>query len=456
MKNFLSQLAKLTDTNLIPQNLKRFLSSINFQEIVDETHVPKQTSKENYARNILMLEPIEVVVLNWPEGVESAIHHHEGFWGYVYVLEGSCENVTYRYQDKKLLEDEKALGMPGALIYEEDGVIHKLRNPSKNKRAVTVHIYFPPLQNFDGMKIFETEKKWIGELNENAKTSSWEEPTSSFHHIQKNAFEFIPYSKKVRSSHHIATVIPKPSQKEIGQMLEDYYNEQAAEYDYFDTAHHSRKAYNEKINVLIALDFEAQQVDKILALACGTGRRAVEIRHKTGINYQIIGVDLSCNMLDIAEERGLTVLCSDWLNADLEQANFDAATFLYSFGHISTHQLRKQSLLKIADHLRKGGALYLDVFNLDDKNEWGPKSLKYFDDHNLANFGYDEGDVFYKKAGGNAYAFLHYFKHHEIKTLLEDCGFKVAWIKYIGYVNKPGEIFHKKDEGALFIKAIKE
>ena len=56
---------------------------------------------DNYARNILLLDPFEVVVLHWPPGVESAIHHHEGFWGYVLCVEGEVENVEYTYDAER-------------------------------------------------------------------------------------------------------------------------------------------------------------------------------------------------------------------------------------------------------------------------------------------------------------------------------------------------------------------
>ena len=63
----------------------------------------------NYARNILLMDPFEVVVLHWPPGVESAIHHHEGFWGYVLCVEGEVENVEYTYDaDAKELRQKAA------------------------------------------------------------------------------------------------------------------------------------------------------------------------------------------------------------------------------------------------------------------------------------------------------------------------------------------------------------
>ena len=58
-------------------------SQLDYQELL-----PKQESVSDYARHILMHRPLEIVLLYWPPGVESAIHFHEGFWGYVAVLDG--------------------------------------------------------------------------------------------------------------------------------------------------------------------------------------------------------------------------------------------------------------------------------------------------------------------------------------------------------------------------------
>ena len=60
---------------------------------------------DNYARNILLLDPFEVVVLHWPPGVESAIHHHEGFWGYVLCIEGVRPAAARGAQMQDLLQN---------------------------------------------------------------------------------------------------------------------------------------------------------------------------------------------------------------------------------------------------------------------------------------------------------------------------------------------------------------
>ena len=63
--------------------------------------------------------------------------------------------------------------------------------------------------------------------------------------------------------------------------------------------------------------------------------------------------------------------------------------------------------------------------------------------------------MIYKKKGFSELDFLHYFEFNEIVALLSDTGFKIEWIKYIGYSKNPGQIVDSEREGNFLIKAIK-
>lgn len=415
---------------------------------------PAIEDQKNYARNILMMDPMEVVILAWPPGVASAVHHHVGFWGVVAVLEGELDNISYRLEGDVLRESISERGLPGGLIREEDGVIHMLKNPS-DKVAITAHFYCPALQDFDGMKIFDLEKGRIGVLNAKAQTASWEEPEEHFASIKEDGFSYIPLAEREDApSHKVHPVIPKPEPEVIESLIADYYAEQAHNYDHFDTTHSSRSKYTKAVNELIAQDLaEKDKVTSVLSIACGTGRRAERIRKIASKNYELYGVDLSAEMCDIATSRGLTTYCNKWLDADLGDRSFDAITFLYAFGHVSSREDRVEGLKKIHDHLTPGGTVYLDVFNVADKNEWGPQAVKLYEKLNLKEMGYERGDVFYRKTGGQATAFLHYFSENEITSLLEEAGMEVRDIHHVGYTVKPGDILENRDEGALFVIA---
>lgn len=419
-------------------------------------HLPEITDPANYIRNILCLEPLECALLRWPPGAESAVHYHKGFWGYVWVLDGTCENIEFKLKDDQMVVSGQLLARAGGVIDEPDGTIHKIRNPSDSEELVTVHFYYPALETLDGLAVYDLKGGRIGILNGDADTASFREPEEHFREIEENAFEYTPTSERKNiPSHTMCPVVPKPESEEIQEMIGDYYAEQAHSYDFFDLAHRSRKAYIKRINQIIA-DYlkPTEPLKYVLELACGTGRRAVKIRELAERDYEITGVDLSEEMCSHARNRGLNTHIGNWLELKIPDRLFDAATILYAFGHIPHHAERLESLRKIHRQLRIGAHLFLDVFNLDDQNEWGPKAKSAFKKLHMDEFGFELGDVFYKKTGGDAVAFLHYFTENELRDLLVQSGFFVERIYHIGYVQQSGEVLNgDEDRGALFAVA---
>lgn len=161
-------------------------------------------------------------------------------------------------------------------------------------------------------------------------------------------------------------------------------------------------------------------------------------------------------MCKIANERGIRTYHQDWANNEEHTGEyFDVITFLYAFGHLGNENERVKTLEKIHRYLNKGGYLYFDLFSIHNANEWGPLALKAFKEKELEEFGYEQGDVFYKKMDCEKIAFLHYFDLSEIKTLLGKTGFEVEEVKMVGYAKNPGEIVSSDKEGSYFIKARK-
>ena len=457
MQEVLQTIQSLGKDSLDFETLGGVIYGLDFSQVDYEDYLPKDRSKTDYCRKVLNESPLECVLLYWPPGTESAIHFHEGFWGFVAVLEGEAYNVEYTHREGKLSEGLTVVVKKGGIIREPDHIIHKIKNASDTKPLVTLHFYYPPITSFQGMKIYDLEQQRIGTLGSQAKSASWQQPSDCFEDIEENAFEFIPFDKaRNYPSHRIVPLIPKPSCDEISGMLAGYYNEQALYYDNFDTAHVSRKRYTERVNELIARDILEQygSVDRKLAIACGTGRRVLAIQEQLKDEYEVVGVDISADMCEIAKARGIETINEDWLQAQLpDEEPFCVATFLYAFGHITTTAKRKQVLEKILKHLKPGGTFYFDVFNLEDKTEWGPKAFMIHQKLQLHRSGYEMGDVFYKKLEGNEIAFLHYFHETEVVSLLKEVGFDPVEVTHIGYVHQSGEILEERDKGALFIKA---
>ena len=441
------------------QSLKSFIQSLDIDDIEYEEHVLMPEKKGDYGRNIFTFEPFECVLINWPPLAESAVHHHQGLFGYVWVLEGELDNVFYKEEDGNLIEFSIDKFVKNGLIPEADGVIHKLANSSTSKRAITLHFYYPALKSFEGMRIFNLASGDEGILSEKATTASWsEEDDVHFEKINRNAVNYISYEELNRKkSHVISNVIPKPEAERINEMNGEYFCEQAEKYDFSDFNHPDRKTYTSVVDELIAEDLKkCATTSKHLDVATGTGRRALNIKSKSGLDYEIVGVDISEEMCKIAESRGIRTYHQDWANDDTHTGEvFDSATFLYAFGHIPTEKLRIKTLKKINSYLSKGGVLYIDLFSISNKNEWGPLAIEAFNRKNLQEYGYKKGDVFYKKIGLDHIAFLHYFSLEEIKELFKVTGFEVVWIKNIGYSKNPGKIVESGDEGNYFIKAKK-
>jgi SAM-dependent methyltransferase len=103
----------------------------------------------------------------------------------------------------------------------------------------------------------------------------------------------------------------------------------------------------------------------VLDLACGTGRHIIPLS-KEGDN--IVGVDVSTNLLRIAKNRGDRIKL---IKADMQFLPFKAETFSAaismdtSFGYLSSEEDDEQSLRALHEALREDGMLILDVFNCE-------------------------------------------------------------------------------------------
>ena len=444
--------------NISFETLRLFVESIDINSVDYENHIINPETKGDYGRNIIELNPFECVLINWPVGVESGVHHHQGLFGYVIVLEGELDNISYEEKNNKLIEYKSEKYIKNGIMPEADGVIHKLANRNKKNRAITLHFYYPAIKSFEGMRIFNLESKSTGVLSAYAKTAKWDNSIKNqFKEIVENAFDYISIEDfNSDKSHLIQNVFPKPNTEMINSMNSNYFSEQAKKYDFSDFNQPSRKAYILTVDELISKDIAENKTKKHLDIAIGTGKRSIRVKKLSGLDYEIVGVEISEEMCKIANSRGLRTYHQDWANDDSHIGEmFDSATFLYAFGHIANRENRLKSLKKINSYLNKNCPLYLDLFSLNNKNEWGPHATMAFEENNLGKHGYEKGDVFYKKRGFSELAFLHYFELNEIKTLLAKTGFKIEWVKNIGYSRNPGKIVDSEKEGNFLIKAIK-
>lgn len=254
---------------------------------------------------------------------------------------------------------------------------------------------------------------------------------------------------KVEETHELKFIKPRPSTSELFELVKNHFDIEAENYDAFDNKNEKRLKYTESINKIIATKMYGTK--KVLSIACGTGRRDLEIRKKSGVDYEIFGVEISSAMANIANSNGLQCECSNWLDSSIND-HFDRIFFLYAFGAMPSSFLRLKALEKIRASLKKGQSLFLDVLNIDDYSEWGIKIKEAYKNKELEKYGYEVGDILYSKIGDERLAYWHYFSRPEIETLLKRSGFADIKITYIGYGSKFGE-FVSSTEGAMFVEA---
>ena len=66
------------------------------------------------------------------------------------------------------------------------------------------------------MVLFDAERGWRGELNEQATTASFHQDEKGFRSLEKDAFSFVPMNAIPGNETHVLyPVIPKPSNGEI-------------------------------------------------------------------------------------------------------------------------------------------------------------------------------------------------------------------------------------------------
>ena len=101
----------------------------------------------------------------------------------------------------------------------------------------------------------------------------------------------------------------------------------------------------------------------ILDLACGTGRHIIPLSKE---GYDVVGLDISRNLLKIAKTRLSSI---QLVRADMRHLPFKSAAFVAavsmdtSFGYLPTEEEDMQSLMELRQTLKQNGTFIVDVFN---------------------------------------------------------------------------------------------
>lgn len=256
-------------------------------------------------------------------------------------------------------------------------------------------------------------------------------------------------------THEIVVMKPKPSPDEIIRLTTEYFNARGRSYDHFDSVTPKRDLFTERVDTVVGHSFgEHHSIQKVVSIACGTGRRELDISRIANRSIEFYGVEASPEMAQLARNRGLHVLTGSWPDVELPAGQFDAAIVLSALGHVPSEEFRVRFLAKIREALVPDAHLFFDVLNLKDQTEWGPRIEWIHAAESLQLNGFDAGDVMYRKIGEPEICFYHYFTVEEISSLLTKSGFKLVRVLHIGYGRKSGEVLSSED-GALLIEARK-
>jgi len=117
-----------------------------------------------YTRNLVDVgnEKFELMLIGWGEDQQSSIHDHAGSHCFMKVVDGSVEESLYEWpqdndsnnmqfnndsdNDKNMkLKQPKKIHSDGTLYINDSIGLHRIANPSLTKKAVTLHIYSPPI-----------------------------------------------------------------------------------------------------------------------------------------------------------------------------------------------------------------------------------------------------------------------------------------------------------------------
>ena len=145
----LSELIKLLDADCAavePAKMRDILERLVIS--AEEMRVYALFSDNRYARNLVhKTAQFEIMIMCWHAGQRSSIHDHAGSLGGLKILHGALTESLFEKAPngmiKSLTSSDYAVG---AARVEETSLIHQISNlQSENSRAISVHVYVPPL-----------------------------------------------------------------------------------------------------------------------------------------------------------------------------------------------------------------------------------------------------------------------------------------------------------------------
>lgn len=164
----------------------------------------------------------------------------------------------------------------------------------------------------------------------------------------------------------------------------------------------------------------------VLDIGCGAGRVTLALQK---MNYNVMGIDYSIKMIEIAKKKKINVIVDDVTNLSFGDNIFDSCIFSFNgLMLIETYEGRKKALSEISRVLKKHGILVFTTPFLDDKIKtkyWSEKIRSFGISVDEMNFEQKLclSDEVLDEEGLDFY--IHIPLLEEVHTLLKDVGFVI-------------------------------
>jgi len=137
--------------------------------------------------------------------------------------------------------------------------------------------------------------------------------------------------------------------------------------EYFDLLNQKYAPYEEEVRFIKdAFEKYQKKVYRILDLACGTGIHAIDLARK---GYEVVGVDLSTEMLGIARRKAATAgVEAEFIEGDMMDLHFDAEFDAvigvnYPVATCTAHSDISKLIVGVRNALKQGGVFIADFLS---------------------------------------------------------------------------------------------
>jgi cysteine dioxygenase len=135
-----------TDSSVSPARMQDMLERLVVTTAEVQNHA--RFSDQRYARNLVhKTAAFEIMIMCWHAGQRSSIHDHAGSLGGLKILQGALTESLFEKAPNGMIKSLSSVDYRVEEIrVEETALIHQISNlQAENGKAVSVHIYTPPL-----------------------------------------------------------------------------------------------------------------------------------------------------------------------------------------------------------------------------------------------------------------------------------------------------------------------